>query len=81
MPGHRHSGAVTAQHEHRTGTCSGGLFGRDEGGVVIDDPDRVHHNFVSVYTIATDGESRPTMVNLTESDAKRLTGATFRRWS
>jgi hypothetical protein len=48
---------------------------------LYDDPDRVHHNFVTVYTIATDGQSQPTMVNLSESDAKKLTGATFLRWS
>jgi Protein of unknown function (DUF2510) len=48
---------------------------------LYDDPDRVNHNFETVYTIATDGNSQPTMVNLSESDAKKLTGATFLRWS
>ncbi|MBB5166482.1 hypothetical protein HNP02_006468 [Mycobacterium sp. AZCC_0083] len=46
-----------------------------------DDPDRVKHNFPAVYTVGTDGNSQPTVVNLSESDAKKLVGATFLRWS
>lgn len=46
-----------------------------------DDPDRVHHNYPTVYTVGTDGKSQPTLVNLSESDAKKLTGAAFLRWS
>ncbi len=46
-----------------------------------DDPDRVNHNFPTVYTVATEGNSQPTLVNLSESDAKKLTGATLLRWS
>jgi len=46
-----------------------------------DDPDRVKHNFPTVYTVGTDGKSQPTLVNLSESDAKKLTGATLLRWS
>jgi hypothetical protein len=46
-----------------------------------DDPDRVKHNFPTVYIVGTNGTSQPTMVNLSESDAKKLTGATFLRWS
>ena len=46
-----------------------------------DDPDRVKHNFPTVYIVGTDGNSPPTMVHLSESDAKKLTGATFLRWS
>jgi hypothetical protein len=46
-----------------------------------DDPDRVKHNFPTVYIVGADGNSQPTMVNLSESDAKKLTVATFLRWS
>jgi hypothetical protein len=46
-----------------------------------DDPDRVKHNFPTVYIVGTDGNSPPTMVNLSESDAKKLIGATFLKWS
>jgi hypothetical protein len=46
-----------------------------------DDPDRVKHNYPTVYIVGTDGKSQPTLVNLSESDAKKLTGATFLRWS
>ena len=46
-----------------------------------DDPDRVKHNFPTVYIVGADGNSQPTMVNLSESDAKKLTCATFLRWS
>ncbi len=46
-----------------------------------DDPDRVKHNFPTVYIVGTDGKSQPTLVNLSESDAKKLTGATLLRWS
>ncbi len=46
-----------------------------------DDPDRVRHNFLSVYVVATDGKGQPTLVNLSESDAKKLTGGTLLRWS
>jgi hypothetical protein len=46
-----------------------------------DDPDRVKHNFPTVYTVGADGKSQPTVVNLSESDAKKLTGATLLRWS
>jgi hypothetical protein len=46
-----------------------------------DDPDRVKHNFPTVYTVGTDGKSQPTLVNLSESDAKKLTGATLLKWS
>jgi hypothetical protein len=46
-----------------------------------DDPDRVKHNFPTVYTVAADGKSQPTVVNLSESDAKKLTGATLLKWS
>jgi Protein of unknown function (DUF2510) len=48
---------------------------------LYDDPDRVHHNFVTVYTVGTDGKSQPTMVNLSESDAKKLQVPTLLRWS
>ncbi|MCX4096989.1 hypothetical protein [Nocardia sp. alder85J] len=46
-----------------------------------DDPDRVQHNFPTVYVVGTDGHSQPTMVNLSETDAKKLTGAAMLRWS
>jgi hypothetical protein len=46
-----------------------------------DDPDRVKHNFPTVYIVAADGKSQPTVVNLSESDAKKLTGATLLKWS
>jgi hypothetical protein len=46
-----------------------------------DDPDKVKHNFPTVYIVGTDGKSQPTLVNLSESDAKKLTGATLLRWS
>ena len=46
-----------------------------------DDPDRVKHNFPTLYIVGTDGKSQPTMVNLSESDAKKLAFATFLRWS
>lgn len=46
-----------------------------------DDPDRVNHNFPTLYTVGTDGKSQPTLVNLSESDAKKLTLATLLRWS
>jgi hypothetical protein len=46
-----------------------------------DDPDRVTHNIPTVYIVGTDGKSQPTLVNLSESDAKKLTGATLLRWS
>jgi hypothetical protein len=46
-----------------------------------DDPDRVKHNFPTVYIVGTDGKSQPTVVNLSESDAKKLTGATLLKWS
>jgi hypothetical protein len=46
-----------------------------------DDPDRVKHNFPTVYIVGADGNSQPTMVNLSESDAKKLAFATFLRWS
>jgi Protein of unknown function (DUF2510) len=46
-----------------------------------DDPDRVKHNFPTLYIIGTEGKSQPTLVNLSESDAKKLTGATLLRWS
>ena len=46
-----------------------------------DDPDRVNHNYPTVYIVGTDGKSQPTMVNLSESDAKKLIGATFLKWS
>jgi hypothetical protein len=46
-----------------------------------DDPDRVKHNFPSVYIVGTDGKSQPALVNLSESDAKKLTGATLLKWS
>jgi hypothetical protein len=45
------------------------------------DPDRVKHNFPTIYIVGTDGKSQPTLVNLSESDAKKLTGATLLRWS
>ena len=45
------------------------------------DPDRVKHNFPTVYIVGADGNSQPTMVNLSESDAKKLAFATFLRWS
>ena len=48
---------------------------------LYDDPDRVHHNFVTVYTVGTDGKSQPTLVNLSESDAKKLQVPTLLRWS
>jgi hypothetical protein len=46
-----------------------------------DDPDRVKHNLPTVYIVGTDGKSQPTLVNLSASDAKKLTGATLRKWS
>ena len=46
-----------------------------------DDPDRVKHNYPTVYIVGTDGKSQPTLVNLSESDAKKLTGAAFLKWS
>jgi hypothetical protein len=46
-----------------------------------DDPDRVKHNFLTLYIVGTDGKSQPAVVNLSESDAKKLTGATLLRWS
>jgi hypothetical protein len=46
-----------------------------------DAPDRVQHNFPTVYIVGTDGKSQPTLVNLSETDAKKLTGATLLRWS
>lgn len=46
-----------------------------------EDPDRVTHNFPTVYVVGADGNSQPTLVNLSESDAKKLTGATLLRWS
>jgi hypothetical protein len=46
-----------------------------------DDPDRVKHNFPTLYIVGTDGNSQPTMVNLSESDAKKLAFATFLRWT
>ena len=46
-----------------------------------DDPDRVKHNYPTVYIVGTDGKSQPTLVNLSESDAKKLVGATFLKWS
>lgn len=48
---------------------------------MYDDPDRVKHNFPTMYIVGTDGHSQPTVVNLSESDAKKLTGATLLRWS
>jgi len=48
---------------------------------LYDDPDRVHHNFASVYIVGTDGKSQPTLVNLSESDAKKLGVPTLLRWS
>jgi hypothetical protein len=46
-----------------------------------DDPDRVKHNFLTVYIVGADGKSQPSLVNLSESDAKKLTGATLLKWS
>ncbi len=46
-----------------------------------DDPDRVNHNFPTVYIVGADGHSQPTLVNLSEPDAKKLVGATLLRWS
>lgn len=46
-----------------------------------DDPDRVNHNFPTVYTVGTDGKSQPTLVNLSESDAKKLAFAKMLKWS
>jgi hypothetical protein len=46
-----------------------------------DDPDRVNHNYLSLYVVGTDGNSQPTLVNLSESDAKKLTGAMLLRWT
>ena len=46
-----------------------------------DDPDRVKHNFPTVYIVGADGKSQPTVVNLSETDAKKLAFAAFLRWS
>jgi hypothetical protein len=46
-----------------------------------DDPDRVKHNFPTIYIVGADGQSQPTVINLSESDAKKLTGATLLKWS
>jgi hypothetical protein len=46
-----------------------------------DDPDRVKHNFPTVYIVGTDGKSQPTLVNLSESDAKKLQVPTLLSWS
>jgi hypothetical protein len=46
-----------------------------------DDPDRVKHNFPTVYIVGTEGNSQPALVNLAEPDAKKLTGATLLKWS
>jgi hypothetical protein len=43
-----------------------------------DDPKQ---NVPSVYVVGTDGQSQPVLVNLSESDAKKLIGATLLRWS
>jgi hypothetical protein len=48
---------------------------------LYDDPDRVHHNFVTVYTVGTEGNSQPTKVNLSDSDAKKLQVPTLLSWS
>ncbi|MGO9927649.1 MAG: hypothetical protein ACLPLP_16395 [Mycobacterium sp.] len=45
------------------------------------DPDPAKHNLPTVYIVGTDGKSQPTLVNLSESDAKKLSGAAFLRWS
>jgi hypothetical protein len=46
-----------------------------------DDPDKVKHNFLTMYTVAADGKGQPVLVNLSEPDAKKLTGATLLKWS
>lgn len=48
---------------------------------LYDDPDRVHHNYVTIYTVGTGGSSQPTLVNLSESDAKNLGAPALLRWS
>jgi hypothetical protein len=48
---------------------------------LYDDPDRVHHNFVTVYVVGTEGNNQPTKVNLSDSDAKQLGAPTLLRWS
>ena len=60
---------------------SGPVANSDGTKVAFFGPDPAKQNLPTVYIVGTDGKSQPTLVNLSESDAKKLSGAAFLRWS